>query len=176
MIKIVKKSPRLLVPFWHNQVKKSGKHNFQGEKFLLDSQLNAKNWEKYLSGYWDWQLIQFIKCGFPLDYDEAVKLKCDFTNHKSAIRYPEHVDMYLNEEINFKAIHGPFNSPPFPDMHCSPFITREKPNSNKHRVTVDLSWPMGNAVNDGVAPDTYLAQILYLLTHLLMTLQTRLSD
>ena len=140
----------------HNQVKKSGKHNFQGEKILLDSQLNAKNWEKYLSGYWDWQLIQIIKFGFPLDCDEAVKLKCDFTNHKSAILYPEHVDMYLNEEINFKAIQGPFNSPPFPDMHCSPFITREKPNSNKRRVIVDLSWPMGNAVNDGVAPDTYL--------------------
>ena len=41
-------------------------------------------------------------------------------------------------------------------MHCSPFITREKPNSDKRQVIVDLSWPMGNAVNDGVALDTYL--------------------
>ena len=98
-------------------------------------------------------MIQFIKFGLPLDCDEAIRLKY------------EHADMNLAEEMNFKTIDGPFNSPPFPDMHCSSFITPEKPNSNKRQVIVDLRWPMGNAVNDGVAPDTYLGTN-FILTYL----------
>ena len=36
------------------------------------------------------------------------------------------------------------------------FLTRHKPNSDNRRVIVDLSWPVGQSVNDGVAKDRYL--------------------
>ena len=133
----------------HEKVKASGKYNFQEAKIHIPSQLKTENWQKYLSQYWDWQLISFLKFGFPLDFNENVQLKCDHTNHKSAILYPDHVDKYISEEKHFKAIHGSFKTAPFSDMQCSPFITREKPGGNKRRVIVDLSWPAGNAVNDG---------------------------
>ena len=62
---------------------------------------------------------------------------------------------YTEEELKYGAIYGPFDQIPFP-CHVSPFLTRHKPNSNNRRVIVDLSWPVGQSVNDGVAKDRYL--------------------
>ena len=41
-------------------------------------------------------------------------------------------------------------------MHTSPFMSREKSDSDKRRAMVDLSWPKGFAINDAVNPDTYV--------------------
>ena len=40
--------------------------------------------------------------------------------------------------------------------HVSPFLTREKPNSENRRVIVDLSWPLGQSVNAGIDEASYL--------------------
>ena len=50
---------------------------------------------------------------------------------------------------------GLFNEHPFP-CHISPFLTREKQNSVNRRVILDLSFPVGQSVKDGVAQDRYL--------------------
>ena len=50
---------------------------------------------------------------------------------------------------------GPFQKLPF-DCHVSPFLTREKPNSETRRVILDLSFPVGQSVNSGVPKDKYL--------------------
>ena len=109
-----------------------------------------------MQDYWDWQLVQYIKFGFPLDICPHADLTCDFSNHKSATLFPSHVNTYLQEEKDFKAIYGPFTEKPFENLHCSPFITREKPDSENRRVIVDLSWPRGNSVNDFVNSDEYM--------------------
>ena len=44
---------------------------------------------------------------------------------------------------------------PFP-CHFSPCLTRDKPNSKSRRVILDLSFPPGQSVNDGVPKDKYL--------------------
>ena len=38
----------------------------------------------------------------------------------------------------------------------SPFLTREKPNSENHRVIVDLSWTLGQSVIAGIDKASYL--------------------
>ena len=139
-----------------HRVRRSGLYNFQKEKITLTNQLNIPVWEDKLANYWDWQVVQFLKFGFPLDVDPALCLTCDQSNHQSALAYPDHVEYYIKEEINHQVIKGPFVTPPLPDMHFSPFITREKPDSDNRRVIVDLSWPKGQAVNSGVASDTYM--------------------
>ena len=58
-------------------------------------------------------------------------------------------------EIEYGAIFGPFDKHPFP-CHVSPFLTREKPNSVNRRVTLDLSFPVGQSVNDWVSKVKYL--------------------
>ena len=140
----------------HRQISASGVYNFQKERLLLESQLNSQAWEKHLQNYWDWQLVQYIKFGFPLDVQPNADLTCDWSNHKSATLFPSHVDTYLQEERSFNAMHGPFTEKPFKNLHCSPFLTREKPDSENRRVIVDLSWPKGNSVNDFVDSDHYM--------------------
>ena len=57
--------------------------------------------------------------------------------------------------MQYGAIYGPFAQPPFP-CHVSPFLTRDKPDSDKRRVILDLSFPSGQSVNDGVSKNKYL--------------------
>ena len=59
------------------------------------------------------------------------------------------------EEIKYGAILGPFKQLLF-HCHVSPFLTRDKPNSNNRRVILDLSFPPGSSVNAGVPKDKYL--------------------
>ena len=58
--------------------------------------------------------------------------------------------------MEHKAILGPFHTPPIPDLHVSPFMTREKPGAPHRRVIIDLSFPAGESVNAGVDSEQYL--------------------
>ena len=61
--------------------------------------------------------------------------------------FPQDVDQYIKEEIEFGAIAGPFSEPPLTNFHTSPFITTEKPGADHRRVIMDLSFPHGMSVN-----------------------------
>ena len=80
----------------------------------------------------------------------------DNKNHSSAIEYPDDIQAYLDEEKQYGAILGPFDSSPIPNMYFSPFMTREKPNAPNRRVIIDLSWPKNMSVNAGVDKNSYL--------------------
>ena len=121
----------------------------------VNSQLKVEAWKKYLHAYWDRQLIDLIQYGFPLDFDRKCTLKSTYINHASALNHSDHVVDYIQTEMQYGAIYGPFAQTPFP-CHISPFLTRDKPNSDKRRVILDLSFPSGHSVNDGVSKDKYL--------------------
>ena len=106
-----------------------------------------------MHNYWDQQLVDLLYYGFPLDFDRSRQLKSMEINHKSD--YHDHVSHYIAEELKHWAMYGPFDENPFP-RHVSASLTRHKPNSDNRRVIVDLSWPVGQSVNDGVAKDRYL--------------------
>ena len=84
------------------------------------------------------------------------EMERDNKNHSSAIEYPNDVEAYIKEETEHQAILGPFTKNPIPGGHCSPFITRSKPNSDRRRVIIDLSWPIGESVNAGIDKNMYL--------------------
>ena len=65
------------------------------------------------------------------------------------------MDKYIQEELSHQAIIWPFNEMSF-KMHVSPFMTKDKAGSNTRRTIIDLSWPKGASVNDGVLKDSYL--------------------
>ena len=142
----------------HKRVRASQVPNFLGFQINIRSQLNVEAWEEVLQDYWDKQLLFLIRYGFPLDFDS--KLEADLQhsgkNHPSAIQFPSHVDTYLKEESEFKAILGPFKDPPISPLHISPFLTREKQGSQNRRVIIDLSFPKGHAVNSNISKDVYL--------------------
>ena len=109
-----------------------------------------------LKGYWDTQLIDLLRFGFPLDIDRSSTLKCDNKNHSSATDFPLDVEVYLKEETKFGAILGPFVNNPILECRNSPFMTTENPNSLHRCVILDLSWLKGASVNTGVNKDSYL--------------------
>ena len=44
-------------------------------------------------------------------------------------------------------MHSSFKNKPFP-LHVSPLMVRDKPNSNKKHIIMDLSWQKGLSVNN----------------------------
>ena len=62
----------------------------------------------------------------------------------------------MEEEITHEAVLGPFQEPTIKNLHISPMMTREKPNSVHRRVIIDLNFPHGTSVNSGVTKDMYL--------------------
>ena len=49
---------------------------------------------------------------------------------------------------------GPFQEPPFKEIHYSPLMARNKPDGGI-RIIVDLLWPQGASVNSCVPSDIY---------------------
>ena len=140
----------------HQKLRNDGRHNYLGLQIPVPSKLNAEKWTDYLTGYWDWQLPLLVKYGFPIDFDRHNEVCHTLGNHNSADQFPEHVSHYLQEEKQYGAIVGPFQAPPIPNLHVSPFMTRDKSSSEHRRVIIDLSWPIGQSVNAGVPAEKYL--------------------
>ena len=139
----------------HTLVRRSAMPNFMQVRIPVKSQLNVAAWKKYLHSYWDKQLIDLIQYDFPLDFNREVHLASTYVNHASATQHSQHVSAYIQTEMQYGAIYGPFAQSPFP-CHVSPFLTRDKPDSDKRRVILDLSFPSGQSVNDGVPKNKYL--------------------
>ena len=64
-------------------------------------------------------------------------------NHKSALKYPTHVDAYLADQLEHGAMLSPYKEPSIKDLHISPFQAVDKSSSDKRRVIIYISWPKG---------------------------------
>ena len=82
-------------------------------------------------------------------------------NHASGHEHGIDIDDYLKEEVAFNAMYGLFQNKPI-NMHISPMMTREKQGLDNRRTIVDLSWPHGCSINDGVHKNRYLDSYYYL--------------
>ena len=121
-----------------------------GCRIPVKGQLNPHIWREYLSDYWDKQLPDLIDYGFPLDFVRACSLLSTVKNHSSAFQFPRDIEVYLENEVVYNVMYGPFTDKPI-HMHISPLMTCEKPGSDNQITIVDLSWPHGSSVNHGVA-------------------------
>ena len=81
-------------------------------RIQVQNQLNDEAWKKYLDSYWNKQLIDLIQFGFPLDFDRNVNLQSTCVNHSSSVKYSEHVFAYIQTEMQYGAMYGPFANPP----------------------------------------------------------------
>ena len=143
----------------HNSVRATGQYNFEKAKIQLPSAINFKLFEELCEGHWDYQLPYFIKFGFPLDFPHNLEHKLQYTgeNHNSAVNFPEHVDTYLKTEQEHQAIYGPYTEPPYGKYtQVSPYMSREKTDSENRRIIIDLSWPRGASINTFTPPNVYL--------------------
>ncbi len=96
--------------------------------------------------------MEGIKDGFRIGFDgsRAVVRPAMYTNMPSTQEHPEVVDSYLAEECGEGRVVGPLRPEWVPGIHCSRFGVIPKATSGKWRLITDLSFPHGEAVNDGV--------------------------
>ena len=142
----------------YHYVKSFKRPNFLGARVQINFDMNLDLVDRLAESYWDWQLPLFLRYGFPMDFRGShLDLRDGGSCHPSARQYPEHVEAYINDELEHGAICGPFTDKPFGDeTHVSPFITRHKPDSDKRRVIIDLSWPQSASVNYFTKSNEYL--------------------
>lgn len=135
----------------YDEVKSYNLPNFLGAKKTIPSALNLKQWEYELATYHDKEICHFLRFGWPVGYHLPTPPVSIKENHHSARVHQKHIQHYIETETAHGAIVGPFSSPPFaPWTRLSPLMTRPKRDSDKRRVIVDMSFPTGEAVNDGI--------------------------
>lgn len=141
----------------YSHIKRDKLPNFLGAKIPVRSQLNIHNWRQSLAGYHDSSICDFLEYGWPLGYQLDKPPTTTIQNHPSATHHPQHIAKFIATELRHGAIVGPFPNPPFtPWTRCSPLMTRQKKDSSDRRVIVDLSFPSGEAVNDGIDNSDFL--------------------
>lgn len=155
----------------YDQVRATGRPNYQEARIPIPSALNHTNWEKLLKGYHDMKVLDYLKFGWPINYIATHPPTPSFKNHASATFHDSHIIKFILKEKKEEAILGPFDIPPFaPWFQTSPLLTREKTSENpeiiERRVIIDLSFPEGKAVNDGINKETAPDYIEYNLPRL----------
>ena len=147
--------------------------NYLGAKIPIPSQMNLEAWDTALEGYHDAQVATFLRFGWPGSYTAPSPPTPSVSNHPSATNFAKDLDSFLEKEVRLGAMLGPFDAPPFSDWYqTSQLMTVEKKDSDKRRVIIDLSYPAGEAVNDGVLKNHFQGEPL---TYKLPTI-TDLSD
>lgn len=85
----------------------------------------------------------------------------DLCTHCRALTFPSAIQEYISSETSLCRVAGFFADPPFHDgFVVSPLNTVAKRDSNAQRVIVDLSWPCGSSVNDGIPFGYFLGELL----------------
>ena len=140
---------------------RSGCHNYLGARIPLRSELNIPAWRSLFAGYHDPLLLDCLEFGWPTNFQAGAPLRSTFENHGSGVAYLDHVDSYVRTELKHDALLGPFQVPPVFPLHLNPLMTRPKKTppgqSPARRVIMDMSWPHGESVNDGIPSDYYLS-------------------
>ena len=77
-------------------------------------------------------------------------------NHRGTLNFPAAVEAYLTSEDYLGRVAGPFDALPVDDAFFSSLPTSvPKRDSSERRVIVDLSWPCGRSVNDGIPRNSF---------------------
>ena len=127
-----------------NNVIQSGGYNFQTTCVTVGQKINIQLLSDLLQEYHDREILQFLQYGWPVERSGDISLEWGDRNHKGATGFPDHIDTYIEKEIQCWAMIGPFEVVPFEGpVGISPLSTRPKKDSEARRVILDCSWPIG---------------------------------
>ena len=141
----------------HILASRSDSPNAFGSKIPVYTALKINGWEDLLLGYHDKIVVEFLNYGWPINYCASQSPHFTMCNHPSALAFPDHVRHYIQTELSFGAIAGPFSTNPLnKPLVCSPLQTVPKCGSSKRRVVLDLGFPPTFPVSSGIPSNTYL--------------------
>ncbi len=130
----------------------SGIPNAFGLKIPVKSNWNLKLLDSLLVGHpRHKEIVQFMTYGWPISFKGESGSNTIPDNHKGAIDFMPEIREYIKKEMECNAVLGPLETNPFgSDARVSPLNTRPKPDGSR-RVILNLSHPIGNSVNSGIA-------------------------
>lgn len=142
-------------------------YNVLGAQHPVNSQLKVKGWFAHMTGHHDdnW-VVKMIVCGFPLQYtgQHDPQKGHELPNHTSATAYCEHIDRFVESELNSETLIGPFEQRPFTWTSIAPLMTRPKADGVKRRIIVDFSYPDDQGINASIHKNvvfgTYIEHVL----------------
>ena len=104
----------------------------------------------------DKKIIEGLYSGFSLGYEGPIS-NLHLNNLQSAKTKTDVTRTLLHKELSVGHIIGPFDDPPFNNMHVNPIGLVLKKNPNEFRFIVDLSQPSGASVNDYIRQSALIA-------------------
>ena len=122
--------------------------------------LQWRQWDQALARHPDQRfrvyIVEGIKKGFRIGFDggRGAIVAVVPQNMPSVNENPEVVDTYLAEECCQGRVGGPLDPAMLSGVHVSRFGVIPKSTPGKWRLIVDLSFPRGHSVNDGVREAT----------------------
>lgn len=145
----------------HRQILESGYPNYLGCQIPVKSGINVSFFRNNLEDYDDKGISDLLEFGAPVGFEGEFSKSSvvDINNHKGARDFEEDVWKYLRKEASYGAILGPFDQNPF-SCNCkvSPLNTVAKKGTSERRVILDLSFPIGDSVNDFISKEIYLGE------------------
>ena len=117
-------------------------------------------WGNWLGGFPDQEAIDFLEFGFPISFEGVVQQTSPPGNHRGVRDFPEAIDRYVARECELGATLGPFDHNPLGDvpLALSPLNSVPKSETTERRIILDLSFPPGRGVNDGIEKNSFLGQ------------------
>ena len=118
----------------------------------------------YLQLHPDQEFVSYILhrlvSGFHIGYStRQVTLRSSLRNHQSSFANPQVISDYIGEEVALGRMVAPLPSAMRSAVHCSPTgLVPKGKESDQWRMIVDLSFPCGGSMNDGV-PHEHVLQV-----------------
>ena len=110
----------------------------------------------YLEGHPDQEFATFIirglSCGFHIGYSfQTVNLRVSTQNHPLLAANHRMVSQYIAEETAPGRMSGSLSVQAYHNIHCSPISLVPKGRGTRQwRMIVNLSYPTGRSVNNGI--------------------------
>jgi len=137
----------------------SGKYNFELLRIPVKSNWNITRCRSLLEDYDDKTICDYIEFGWPVSHTLVKKLNQKTENHAGVLQYEEAIDEYLKVEVERGSAIGPFQKNPFNrEIAISPLNAIPKKDTVEPRVILDLSFPQGSSINDGISATHYLGE------------------
>ncbi len=121
----------------------------------LDWRRWAQRLQRHPDGIFGRYIVAGLKEGFHIGFRYgSITCQSARTNMQSATLNPQVVDQYLEKEVSLGRVAGPMAVEESLGVQVNRFGVIEKPHQpGKFRLIVDLSFPEGHSVNDGIEPE-----------------------
>ena len=139
-------------------VQDQGFPNWYGARIPVASNWNLTLLDILLTDYQGRDIVQWLQFGWLVGRPPSIRDQTPANkNHKGAVDFPDHVNRYIQKELDLGGISGPFREIPLKyRIRVNPLSSQPKKDSESRRFIMDMSFPKNESVNDGIPKDTYM--------------------